>query len=295
MSSQAIHVRRMTGGCGAEVLGVDLAGPIGNSQWEVIRDAFHEHGVVFFRDQNLTPEQHIAFANRWGPIDINRFFRSIEGYREIAIVDKGEFDKANIGGDWHADHSYDEAPAMGSILVARQLPDEGGDTLFANMYAAYETLSSGLKQTLAGLRAIHSAAHVFGPNGLASQNREGKIVHRNVELAEGEVSHPVVVKHPMSGKPALYVNPIFTLRFEGWSAEESRPLLDYLYRRSTRPELTCRFRWAPGSVAFWDNRAVWHYAANDYHGHRRLMHRITVRGTKLSPLHSDAASSELAR
>lgn len=289
MSMQGVRVRRLTGGCGAEVLGVDLGAELSNSQWEAIRLAFHTHGVIFFRDQKLTPEQHIKFARRWGRIDINRFFKPIDGFPEIATVEKGEFEKANVGGDWHADHSYDEIPAMGSILVARELPDEGGDTMFASMYSAYQALSNGLKQTLQGLRAVHSAAHVFGRDGLASKARNGQITHRNADLAEGEVSHPVVISHPETGRPSLYVNPIFTLRFEGWTADESRPLLTHLYREATRPELTCRFRWAPGSIAFWDNRATWHYAVNDYHGHRRLMHRITVAGTKLSACAGTAA------
>lgn len=293
MPNAPTNIRPMTGGCGAEVLGIDLARDLSEAQWSAIRNAYHRYGVIFFRDQTLSPDRHLAFARRWGTIDINRFFHALDGHPEIAIVEKDEFDKANVGGSWHTDHSYDEVPAMGSILVARELPETGGDTMFANMYGAYEALSDGLKRTLAGMRAIHSAEQVFGPRGLANEARDGRTVHRNADLAAGEVTHPVVIRHPETGRPALYVNPIFTLRFEGWTAAESRPLLDYLYSQATRPELTCRFRWARGSIAFWDNRSTWHFAVNDYHGQRRLMHRITVAGSKLSAFQETCAPAEL--
>ena len=274
-----LTVRPMTGGCGAEVLGVDLA-DLSNSDWQGVRDAFADFGVVFFRGQTLTPEQHIAFARRWGKIDINKFFRADATHPEIAEVRKEPDQTLNIGGGWHTDHSYDQVPAMGSILVARELPEFGGDTLFASMYAAYDALSDGLKDTLAGLRAVHSSRHVFGDQG-AYKGTELDKTFGNEHLVDDAV-HPAVITHPESGRKALYVNPAFTLHFEGWTAEESRPLLEYLYRHAARPEFTCRFRWAPGSVALWDNRCTWHYALNDYHGERRLMHRITVEGV---PLH----------
>ena len=154
MTYDAIEVHKLTGGCGAEVLGVDV-NTLSNSQWSEVQRAFTEHGVIFFRDQSLTPEQHIDFARRWAPIDVNRFFKSVEGYPEIAEVRKEPEQKTNIGGGWHTDHSYDQIPAMGSILLARELPDEGGDTLFANMYRAFETLSPGLQRTLETMNAVH--------------------------------------------------------------------------------------------------------------------------------------------
>jgi len=281
MTYETIQVRRLTGGCGAEISGVDLA-RLSNRQWEEVRHAFVDNGVIFFRDQDLTPEQHIQFARRWGPIDINRFFTPVEGYPEIAEVRKEKAQKTNIGGGWHTDHSYDPAPAMGSILLAREVPEEGGDTLFASMYAAYEALSDGLRHTLEGLRAIHSDEHVFGAKGYHKQTSDTTGRIGNAHAVRGEVSHPVVITHPESGRKALYVNPSFTVRFDGWSEADSKPLLEHLYRHATRPEFTCRFRWTPGAMAFWDNRATWHYAANDYHGERRLMHRITVAGRPLS-------------
>lgn len=274
-----VTIRKMTGGCGAEVLGVDLARP-SNSDMDLVRQAFVEHGVIFFRDQKLTPEEHIAFARRWGEIDINRFFPADSRHPEIAEVRKEKEQKTNIGGGWHTDHSYDPTPAMGSVLVARELPEEGGDTLFANMYAAYEALSPGLKKTLEGLKAVHSNALAFGAAGFyKSSDQAGGFKGENLV---GEAVHPVVVTHPLSGRKALYVNPAFTTHFEGWTPFESQPLLGFLYGHAMRPEFACRFRWREGSVAFWDNRATWHYAVNDYHGERRLLHRITIAGCALN-------------
>src|SRR5271165_4492741 len=276
-----IRVESVSRHVGAEIANVDLAGPIADETFAEIRRAFGEYGVVFFRNQYLTPEQHVSFAERFAPIDINRFFAAVPGYPMIAEVRKEPEQTRNIGGGWHTDHSYDEAPALGSMLYAREVPTTGGDTLFAGMYAAYDALSDGLKATLDGLRACHSSRHVFGPEAHA---RRGDLKSRigNPELATQDAIHPVVIRHPETGRKALYVNPGFTVRFDGWTEEESRPLLDYLYRHAVRPEFTCRFQWREGSLAFWDNRSTWHFAVNDYHGERRLLHRITIDGVPLS-------------
>jgi taurine dioxygenase len=165
----------------------------------------------------------------------------------IAEVHKEPEQQRNIGNGWHTDHSYDQVPALGSMLYAREVPATGGDTLFASMYAAYDALSGALKAMLKNLRACHSSRHVFGPEAHA---RRGDLVGRigNPELATQDAVHPVVIRHPETGRKALYVNPGFTLRFEGWTDEESRPLLDYLYQHAVRPEFTCRFRWREGSL-----------------------------------------------
>ncbi|MDA0341920.1 MAG: TauD/TfdA family dioxygenase [Proteobacteria bacterium] len=277
---ETIEVRPVGGALGAEIHGVDLSSDLPDRQFAEIREVFRDNGVIFFRDQKLTPEQHIAFAERWAPININRFFTPVEGHPKIALVLKEPDQKRNIGGGWHTDHTYDIEPAMGSILYAHEVPQSGGDTMFASMYAAYETLSDGLKQTLNGLRARHSSRHVFGP---ARAERKDDTVGRikNPELANQDAVHPVVITHPLSGRKSLYVNPGFTLGFEGWTDAESKPLLDYLYAHASQPSFTCRFQWQAGSIAFWDNRATWHLAVNDYQGQRRLMHRITVEGTAL--------------
>jgi len=274
-----MQVKRYSSGCGAVVSGIDLAA-FSDLELHELRKAFLEHGVLFFVDQELTPEDHIAFARRFGSIVVNKFFPENSVHPEIAEVRKEKEQRTNIGGGWHADHSYDDAPALGSILVARELPEAGGDTMFANLFAAYDALSDGLKRTLGSLRAKHSNRHLYGAEGfyrktdLASQLKSDEGV--------GDAVHPVVITHPESGRKALYVNPGHTLHFEGWTAAESQPLLQYLYQHATRPEFTCRFRWSPGSVAFWDNRCSWHLAINDYHGSRRLMHRITLEGSTLS-------------
>lgn len=279
-NSTELEIRPTSGALGAEILGVDLAHELDADTVAQIRRAFQQHGVVFFRDQRLTPEQHIAFAERIAPININRFFKTAPGYPGIAEVRKEPHQTSNIGGGWHTDHSYDQCPALGSVLLARELPPRGGDTLFACMGKAYAALSDGLKRTLHGLRAVHSSRHVFGAKAAtAKPDREGRLI--NPELATQDAVHPVVIRHPETGRPALYVNSGFTVRFEGWTEAESRPLLDFLYQHGARPEFQTRFTWEEGSIAMWDNRATWHYALNDYHGDRRLMHRVTLEGGPL--------------
>ena len=280
MNYSLIDVRPKSGSVGAEIFGVDLSKEISKEQLLQIRRAFGEFGVIFFRDQYLTPDKEIEFAEKWGIININRFFTNVDGYPKIAMVLKEADQKQNIGGAWHTDHTYDTEPAMGSILFAHEVPKKGGDTMFASMYSAYENLSEGLKKTLDGMQARHSSRHVFG-KARASRNDDtvGRI--RNSETANQDALHPVIIKHPETGRKALYVNPTFTLGFDGWTDVESKPLLEYLYEHATKPEFTCRFKWEKGSIAFWDNRSTWHLAINDYHGERRLMHRITIEGRKL--------------
>jgi taurine dioxygenase len=281
MTNASLAVRAVSSAVGAEILGLDLADTLPAATIEAIRHALFRHGVVFFRDQKLTPEQHVAFAQRFGTINVNRFFKAVDGYPMVAEVRKEPDQVGNIGGGWHTDHSYDQVPAMGSILYAREVPETGGDTLFASMYAAYDALSDGLKETLERLQAVHSSRHVFGVEAYAGRG-DLKGRYLNPEAATQDAVHPVVVRHPGSGRKALYVNAAFTVRILGWTDEESRPLLQYLYQHAARPEFTYRFQWREGSLAFWDNRCTWHYALNDYHGHRRLMHRITVEGVALS-------------
>lgn len=263
---------------GVEASGIDL-NRIDEATMGAMKTALAEHGVVLVRDQSLTPEEHIAFARRWGAIDINNYFPANGGHPEIAEVRKSETQTVNIGGGWHTDHSYDQVPAMGSILLARETPPTGGDTLFASLGAAYDSLSDGMKSMLAGLRAVHSADHIYGHEGVyAKTDQAADLKGHDVRTM---AVHPVVIRHPSTGRSILYVNPAFTLRFEGWTREESMPLLHQLYQVAMREEFHCRVRWAPGSIAIWDNRSTWHHAMNDYQGHSRLMHRITIAGEKL--------------
>ena len=275
-----IEVVPVSGGVGVEVHNVDIKSGIDAGTFDELRAAFVEHGLIFLRDQNITPDEHIAFAERWGEININRFFPRLDGYDQIATVTKEPDQTTNIGGGWHTDHSYDHVPAMGSILIARETPPVGGDTLFACMYTAYDTLSDGLKRTLEDMKAVHSSRHIFGEQSSYRDTMKDRF--SNPEDATQDAVHPVVITHPESGRKALYVNPGFTLHFDGWTAAESKPLLDYLYAHAVQLEHTTRFQWAPGSIAFWDNRCTWHYALNDYHGTRREMHRITIEGSPIS-------------
>jgi len=278
---QKISVKPQSASLGAVIDGVDLAQDLSDSTLEELKSVFGLYSVIFFRNQDLTPQQHIDLAERWGSINVNRFFKPLEGYPKIAQVIKEADQKENIGGAWHTDHSYDEIPAMGSILYARKVPQVGGDTLFSSMYLAYEALSDSMKEMLSGLKAWHSSRHAFGYGSAESEHYEdGRLA--NPDLATQDALHPVVITHPITGRKALYVNTRFTIRFDGWTVEESKPLLDFLYAHGARQEFTCRFQWEPGSIAFWDNRATWHYALNDYHGEQRIMHRITLEGVPLN-------------
>ena len=269
---------------GADIGYVDIADGISDEQFLEIRRAFVAHGVIFIRDQNLTPDQHIEFAKRWGEINVNRFFQAVDTHPIIAEVRKEANQKKNIGSTWHTDHSYDQIPAMGSILYAREVPKIGGDTLFSSMYAAYDYLSDGMKDTLLRMRAEHSSRHVFGESAYVDMDMDD-VGDRfsNTADATQDATHPVIIKHPLSGRSALYVNGDFTVKFKGWSQLESQPLLDYLYQHASQNEFTCRFKWQKGSIAIWDNRATHHCALNDYHGEHRLMHRITIDGEGLEP------------
>ena len=271
----SLTIRRVAGALGAEISGVDLSQDLPDEVIAGIRAALVEHQVIFFRDQRLTPERQVAFGRRFGPLNIHPYVKGMESHPEVMEVIKEPADKTNFGGGWHSDMSFLERPAIGSILYAVELPEWGGDTLFSSQVAAYEALSAGMKATLEGLRAVHSAGREYSAQGHSAQKRASMSVVE-AEGAVGEYVHPVVLVHPESGRRALYVNPAFTMRFEGWTKRESRPLLDFLFEHCRYEGYTCRFNWRPGSVAFWDNRQVWHFALNDYPGQRRHMRRVTV-------------------
>ena len=268
-------VKRIAGALGAELLGVDLARDLTDDLASRIRQALLEHQVIFFRKQELAPAQFLRFAQAMGQPVEYPFVKGIEGHPVIIEVKKLEHERSNFGGIWHSDTTYLEQPPMGSMLLARELPPYGGDTLFASQYAAYEALSEGLRRLLDPLRAISSSAKAD-----VSKTREDRIASDGRAEAKKDyfASHPVVRTHPETGRKALFVNVAHTVRFDGMTEEESAPLLQFLFQHQVRPEFTCRFAWQPGSLAFWDNRCVQHNPVNDYHGHRRLMHRITLAG-----------------
>ena len=270
-----IEVAPIAGACGAEIRGVDISRELDDAVVAEIRRAWLDHGVVFFRDQDVTPAQQLAFARRLGDPVEYPFVKGLDEFPEITPVVKLEHETVNFGGVWHSDTVYLPRPPMATMLYSREIPPYGGDTEFANQALAYETLSDGLREMLDGLKAVNSAKKAD-----ASKTREDRARQApgKADDVPDEVVHPVVRTHPETGRKALYVNTGHTVRFEGWTEAESRPLLEYLYRHQTRPELTCRFRWSLGALAFWDNRTVQHYPLNDYHGFRRVMHRITLAG-----------------
>jgi taurine dioxygenase len=271
---RTIKVLPLAGAIGAEITGVDLATDLVDDTLAEIRRAWLEHLVVFFRDQVLGPPEFLAFARRIGEPVEYPFVKGIDGFPEIIAVTKLPHETVNFGGIWHSDTVYLERPPMATMLVAREVPPYGGDTMFANMYAAYDALSPGMRALLDDVRAVNSSALAD-----VSKTREDRIRDSGQGVEQDYLAeHPVVRTHPETGRRALYVNAAHTLRFADMTEEESRPLLRYLFEHSVRPEFTCRFQWRVGSVALWDNRCAMHNPVNDYHGHTRTMHRITLGG-----------------
>jgi len=274
-----MKVEPIAGALGAEIRDVDLSVDLGATTVAEIRRALLDHLVIFFRGQPLTPAQFITFGRRFGTLSRYPFVAGLAEHPEIIEVAKREHERVNFGGIWHSDTTYLDEPPMGSLLLAREVPAAGGDTLFANMYLAYETLSDGMRRLLDGLVGVSSSAKAD-----VTRTREDRIRTSPSEQSREHflAEHPVVRTHPETRRKALYVNPAHTVGFKGMSEAESAPLLDFLFRHQVRPEFTCRFRWTPGSLAFWDNRATQHNPINDYHGHRRIMHRLSLAGDRPS-------------
>lgn len=277
-----MELRPLAPACGADVFGLDMARASDAAMQQVHR-ALADHAVLFFREQQLTPEQQLDVTRRFGPILRVPYIKHLDTYPDIIAVLK-EADERKIstfGGSWHSDFSFLDAPPSLTLLYALELPPLGGDTLWASQYAAYEALSVGMQKMLDPLRAVQTAwPHgTKGPAPGTAVSRSVGMV-RNDPSADREVLQPVVRVHPVTGRKALFVNPVYTQRFEGMSEEESRPLLQYLFQHATRAEFTCRLRWEPGTLAVWDNRCLLHLAINDYDGSRRLLHRTTVAGER---------------
>ena len=267
-----ITVTPLTPVIGAEVSGVNLAA-IDDETWAEVLDAFARHIVVFFRDQELTPEQHKAMGRRLGPLHVHPSSPTLDGHPELMIIHADEQSKFVNGGGWHTDVSCDELPPMASILHLTVTPPAGGDTLFASMYAAYEGLSPTMQEFLSGLTARHESRHVYG--GLYGESEEGS---RDGKFPSA--IHPVVRTHPVTGRKALYVNRAFTTRIVELSSAESRALLRFLFDQQENPAYQCRFQWAPGSVAMWDNRCAHHLAIWDYFPNTRSGLRVSVVGDR---------------
>jgi taurine dioxygenase len=279
LTRNRLSVKPIAASLGAEIEGVDLSQDLDDDVIAEIRQALLDHLVIFFHDQDITPEQHLAFARRFGTLNQHDQVKGMEAYPDIIEVRKEPEDERNFGGAWHGDVTYLEEPPLGSILYALEVPPVGGDTLWANQYLAFETLSDGMRAMLDGLTMIHTPAKIYG---LSSQDwsKDSSVKTSPNATAEYETEHPLLRTHPETGRKALFVSGLFTPRFKDMTEEESKPLIDFLMKQATREEFTCRFRWKAGDIAFWDNRATLHYALNDYSGYRRVMHRVTINGDR---------------
>ncbi|TWT13574.1 TauD/TfdA family dioxygenase [Reyranella sp. CPCC 100927] len=283
MPQQGLKVERIAGACGAEVTGIDLTRPLEPPTVATIRAAMLEHQVLTFPDQPIDDAGLERFTGYFGPFGIEPFVEGEETHPHVIAVVKEADERrtANFGGNWHSDWSFQERPPSFTLLHARELPPFGGDTMFANQYLAWESLSAGLRHMLGGLNAVHSARRPYGPQGTyADRNKARSMKIQAGEAALAEMVHPVARVHGETGRTALYVNRVYTIRFADMTERESAPLLNYLNEHSVRPEFTCRIRWAPHTLTMWDNRAVQHFAVNDYDGFRRELHRTTNAGER---------------
>ena len=262
---------------GAELHGIDLRDDLTDEVLAEIRRALFRWGAIFFRDQSLDAAQYLTFARRIGEVEERATLNHVEGHPQIGLLVKEADHKTSIGDMWHVDHTYMDEPIAITMLMAREVPPYGGDTLFAHAGHAFAALPEGLKETLRGLRALHLRSHLIKSVRYKAQYLKERPPQGMTEIRQAAAVHPVVRRHPESGEEILFVNPGYTVKFEGWTRDTSTGLLDDIYRYVLQPEHECRFRWREGSIAIWDNRVVWHRALNDYHGHRREMYRLMVR------------------
>lgn len=283
MTSPRLTIRPMAGSLGADI---DLAGPVDDTLFAAVRQALDDHLVIHLHGLDLAPEDLAALTRRFGTISRAPYITHMAEHPDIVAVKKSADERkvSTFGNAWHSDFSFLDQPPMASLLYASHVPSHGGDTLFANMYAAYDTLSDGMKRLLDGLDALHSGKP-YGTGGIPGNVAVSRSIgiERNRPEADREIPHPVVRVHPGTGRKALFINSIYTQRFAGMTMEESKPLLDFLYAHAIRPEFTCRLRWKPHDLAIWDNRCTLHYAVNDYDGQDRLLYRTMVQGERPVP------------
>jgi len=277
-----LDIRPLAGSLGAEIFGADLSQPLDDDQFAAIEKLLIDYGVLAFRDQNLDNAAQIAFAARFGPLDVHPIVEGIDEHPELVRVLKPAGASASFGVGWHSDNSFFAEPSLGSVLYGVTIPPYGGDTLYASMERAYDALSDPMKALLDGMQAVHSASRAYDPAVTGTEKFEGKapIRYRYSDSIKDEVVHPVIRTHPRSGRKSIYVNQMFTQRIVGLPGGESDALLRFLYEHATRPEFTCRLRWAPKTLAMWDNRIVQHYAIDDYQQFERLMFRVTITGDR---------------
>jgi len=264
---------------GAEVEGVDIARPLGDAAFAAVNRALLDHLVIVFRDQPLDDDALMALGRRFSSLVIHPFLEPNTDNPEVVAIYREPGDKTIVGEDWHADTTHIEAPPMGAVLHAIEVPPKGGDTLFANQYLAYEALSDGMKKMLEGLNAVHDDTRAAGPDSKKNQTRTNK-VRAGPDWRPTANVHPVVRTHPETGRKSLFVNRSYSHRFENMTREESLPLMSFLLEHATRPEFTCRVRWKAGTTVIWDNRCMTHIAVNDVTGHRRVMRRVQMTGDR---------------
>lgn len=277
----AIEVTPLTGALGAEIRGVDLSQQLSNRVLEEIHQAFLDNLMIYFRGQTLTPQQQIAAARHFGEPAQYPFLKGLPDAPQVSELLKTEKDTVNFGGVWHSDTAYKPEPDMGSLLYAKEVPEAGGDTMFANMYLAYETLSPGMKRMIEGVVGVNSSERLYkGGRATYVKGIDGMKDAFQEEAQTYESEHPIVRTHPLTGRKALYLSKAHTVRFKDMTEEESRPLIDLLADHAVRPEFTCRLRWEQGTLAIWDNRCTQHFAVNDYSRKRRYMHRVTIAGDR---------------
>lgn len=270
-----ITIRPIAGALGAVIEGVDIGRGLDAATVAEVRAALLDHLVIFFEDQDIAPDAFMAFAEAFGTPAQYPLLPGIEGYPMITEIAKLEHERNNFGGIWHADTTYLPQPPMGSMLYALEVPPYGGDTMWANQYLAYESLSDTMRGLLDGLIGISTSAKAD-----VSKTREDMIRNAGdkAPAVSHQAEHPVVRTHPETGRKSLFVNVAHTSHFKGMTEAESASILEFLFQHQVRPEFTCRYRWRKGSLAFWDNRATQHNPINDYHGYRRRMRRITLAG-----------------
>lgn len=285
MDYKRIRVDASIGPVGAVVTGVDLSTPPGADMLEEIKRAWYRHGVLFFPGQELSPKAQAEFGACFGELDVYPFMKAVDTHPNVIPIIKEPEAKVNFGGGWHTDTSYLACPPAATLLYAVEVPDEGGDTLFADASAAYDDLSEGFKQLLGGLTGIYSPRVVHGKDGayahLAAKSGDlGAAYGSDETFAESEVEHPLIRTHPQTGRKSIYCSRAHTHRIKGMTREESLPIFGYLNDHLTQEKYVTRFNWTPGALALWDNRCLFHYALNDYHGQRRHMHRVIVKGER---------------
>ncbi|MGI9598195.1 MAG: TauD/TfdA dioxygenase family protein [Acidimicrobiales bacterium] len=280
MESQEYDVRRLSGALGAEIMGIDLGGALTDELRSTVTGLLAEHSVVAFRGQRSDLDRLTELTEWLGGFGETPFLRSMDGHPGVVqvVAEAEDTTAGNFGGVWHSDWSFQPRPPKYTILMAKDIPPVGGDTMWSCQYLAYETLSAGLRATLDQLDVVHSAGRSYSPDGAIAKTATGRTMQIDVdESANEEYVHPAVITNPDTGRRALFVNPTYSVRFDGWSVADSQPLLDHLSAHATSPEFTCRLRWSDDTITIWDNRCTQHNALNDYRGHRRELHRTTVR------------------